>query len=316
MKAAEGSWASLRYNDCGSRSAHPCAERAKEGYRLVVLGTSISHGYAVEYEDMFAPKLEEVLSRFCRGEVDVQNVGFLWPTAPSDPRWNTIDQRVQQALGLRPDLLVVFVSPWDLYGYNEQAPTRVFADQATQYGGSMFMGMFNVLSGVARYLRALREESRFVLAARHFLYRNDQYFLDEYLNQGDASDYLRTPVSRAWQLRLKMFEKFVGHVGGAATRANVSLAVVYTPTEPQVLLARNSGQKPKTDSQALQQRLGGIAESHGWKFIDTLSAFVGAPVITPLLYRVNGHPNGSGHSMIANAMGTFFTSEHHLLSCR
>jgi hypothetical protein len=180
----------------------------------------------------------------------------------------------------------------------------------------MFMGMFNVLSGVARYLRALREESRFVLAARHFLYRNDQYFLDEYLNQVDASDYLRTPVSRAWQLRLKMFEKFAGHVDAAATKANVTLAVVYTPTEPQVLLARNSGRRPRIDSQALQQRLARIAEFHGWKFIDTLPAFVGAPVITPLFYRVNGHPNGSGHSMIANGMGTILTSQDHLLSCK
>jgi hypothetical protein len=315
MKAAEGDWATVRYNDCGLRSGQSCVKRP-QALRITTLGTSISRGYAVEYREMYAPEVENVLTGFCHRLVDIQNVSVAWPNGPLDSAWRSIGERLELARALRPNLLVLFVSPWDLLKYYEAAPPRIFADQASRFGGTAGIGVFSLLSGIAHYLRELREQSRFVLAGRHFLYRNDEYFLEGYLSQGDASDYLRVPLSSAWQSRLAMFEKFVEPIGAAAAEMNVPLAVIFVPMEQQILLARASRKRdPSIEFGALQRQLASISEWHGWKFIDTSLAFAEAPPIGPFFYRVNGHPTGIGHSLIAKSLTSYLTTGSDAMRC-
>jgi hypothetical protein len=53
-KAAEGPWVENRFNECGYRTAEPCAAKQPGQLRVVVLGSSTARGALVPYAETFA----------------------------------------------------------------------------------------------------------------------------------------------------------------------------------------------------------------------------------------------------------------------
>jgi hypothetical protein len=294
MKAAEGPWITVAFNACGSRSSHPC-EALSAQERVVVIGSSISRGYGVHYQDMFAPRAEAMLGEACSTPVAFQNLSIRWPTEPDSAAWSNGAIAAHEAAALHPKTIMVFVTPWDLSQYHEDSA-------AAPRSGWKATTVFQVLSSIARTVRLAREHSRFVLAMRHFLNRQDQVFVDGHLMKGDETDYLRSGWSAAWSARIAMVARFVEPIAAEARRAGANFAVVYIPLEPDVLLAEHKAVEADTNPFALPDRLGAAASSHNWQFVDTLPTFAAADPHHLQFYRINGHPNAVGHAVIARAV--------------
>jgi hypothetical protein len=294
MKAAEGPWVTVAFNACGSRSTHPCEALSTEE-RVVVIGSSISRGYAVRYQDMFAPRAEAMLAQACSMPVAFQNLAIRWPTEPDGPAWSNVTAAAREAAALHPRIIMMFVTPWDLSQYHEDGP-------AAPRSGWKATSVFQVLSSIARTVRLAREHSRFVLAMRHFLSRRDQVFVDGHLMKGDETDYLHSTWSAAWNTRITMLDRVAESVAAEARLAGANFAMVYIPLEPDVLLAERKAVEADTNPFALPDRLAVAASNHSWQFVDTLPAFAATDSHHLQFYRINGHPNAVGHAAIAHAI--------------
>ena len=295
MKAAEGPWTTVAFNACGSRSIHPCEALPTEE-RVVVIGSSVSRGFAVPYQDMFAPRAEAMLDRACSTRVVFQNLTIRWPTEPDSAAWSYVTTAAHEAAALRPKTILMFVTPWDLSQYHEDSSA------AAARSGWKATSVFQVLSSIARTVRQAREGSRFVLAMRHFLNRRDQVYVEDQLKKGDETGYLRSAWSAAWDARIAMVARFAEPVAAEARLAGANFAIVYVPFELDVLLAERKAVEADTDPFALPNRLDTAASSHSWQFIDTLPSFTQADPHDPQFYRINGHPNAVGHAAIARAI--------------
>jgi hypothetical protein len=295
MKAAEGPWTTAAFNACGSRSVHPCEALPTED-RVVVIGSSVSRGFAVPYQEMFAPRAEAMLARACATRVVFQNLAIRWPTEPDGAAWSNVTAAAHEAAALRPKTIMMFVTPWDLSQYHEDSSAAV------PRSGWKATSVFRALSYIARTVRQARESSRFVLAMRHFLNREDQVYVDDQLRKGDETDYLRSIWSAAWNTRIAMVARFADLVAAEARLAGANFALVYVPFEPDVLLAEHQAVETETNPFALPDRLDAAAASHNWQFIDTLPTFAEADPHHLQFYRINGHPNAAGHVAIARAI--------------
>jgi hypothetical protein len=294
MKAAEGPWITAAFNACGSRSIHPCEPLPTEE-RVVVIGSSISRGYGVGYQEMFAPRAEAMLAQACSRPVVFQNLSIRWPTEPDGADWSNVTAAAHEAAALRPKTILMFVTPWDLSQYHEDSP-------AAPRSGWKATSVFRVLSSIARRVRQARERSRFVLAMRHFLNRQDQVFVDGDLRKGDETDYLRSAWSATWNARIAMVARFAEPVAAQAHLVGANFAMVYIPLEPDVLLAEHKAVEADTNPFALPNRLAAAASSNNWQFVDTLPTFAEADPHHLQFYRINGHPNAVGHAAIARAI--------------
>jgi hypothetical protein len=294
MKAAEGPWTTVAFNDCGSRSIHPCEALPTEE-RVVVIGSSVSRGFAVRYQDMFAPRAEAMLARACSTPVVFQNLAIRWPTEPDSAAWSNVTAAAREAAALRPRTILMFVTAWDLSQYHEEG-------SAAARSGWKATSVFRVLSSIARTVRQAREGSRFVLAMRYFLNRREQVYVDGQLSKADETGYLRSAWSTAWDARIAMAARFAEPVAAEARVAGANFAMVYVPFEVDVLLAERNAVEADTNPFALPNRLGAAASSHNWQFIDTLPTFAEADPHHLQFYRINGHPNAVGHAAIARAI--------------
>jgi hypothetical protein len=302
MKAAEGPWTSVAFNACGSRSIHPCEALPTEE-RVVVIGSSVSRGFAVSYQDMFAPRAEAMLAQVCSTPVVFQNLVIRWPTEPDSAAWSNVTAAAHEALALRPKTILMFVTAWDLSQYHDESSA------AASRSGWKATYVFRVLSSIARTVHQAREGSRFVLAMRHFLSRRDQVYVDGQLSKGDETDYLRSAWSMAWNARIAMVAHFAEPVAAEAREAGANFAIVYVPFELDVLLAERKAVAEDTNPFALPDRLGAAALSHNWQFIDTLPTFAEANPHHLRFYRINGHPNAVGHGAIARAIAHALTED-------
>jgi hypothetical protein len=295
MKAAEGPYVRNSYNECGYRTEESCLVKPGNGLRIAVVGSSVSRGFAVSYQDSFAARASVDLSHACKKAVQFQNIAIDWPRAPDDPRWETIAARIDDALRLHPDTLLLSVSSWDLGGFNSTAAS------APQRGGWK-APLYDFLRRITEFVRRYRDQSRAILAVRHILYLDDRFFTAAYLRSSDQSDYLRQPLDDAWEGRLAMFDRMIGVIAQKAGAAEVPVVTVFAPEAAQVLLARMPVNGPGLDPRQINRAIELIAGRHGARSVDTLTPFTQLARPAEAYYRVNRHPNAEGHRVIATAV--------------
>ena len=107
-KNAEGPWTTYQYNECGYRSVTSCGPKPPGSIRIAILGSSVSQGLYVPYEQTYFARTSAELSRSCNRPVDVQNLGV----PGSSPIYAY--RRVQEALALQPDVVLYLLAPFDL----------------------------------------------------------------------------------------------------------------------------------------------------------------------------------------------------------
>jgi hypothetical protein len=295
LKTAEGPWTTVSFNACGSRSVHPC-DGVPADDRVVVLGSSITRGYGVSYEDMFSARAEAVLDRACASPVEFQELSLRWPQSPGDSAWTDVRATARQAIALHPKMVLLFVTQWDMYQYSDAAPEAAAQEPAAPSVGSRVQGLIDA------QMKRVRDDSRFVLAMRTFLSRDDQEDLKIYRSAGDMSGFLKPVQTPVWKSRIEMVARFAEPIAQKAAEAGTPFAVVYIPPEPPVLLARGFAKASNEDPYALSRSLQRQTAARGMSFIDTLPAFAAPAAPRSQFYRVNGHPNAAGHAAIARAL--------------
>ena len=285
-KTAEGPWVTNSYNGCGYRSAEPCTAPPAGTRRIALIGSSISEGYMVEYPNTAAARLGLDLTAMCRAPVEVQNLGGMGYTG------RLLDLRMREALALHPDAMVFMTNPFDLeFEPDDSAAAQQPAPDSLQHR------IFSKL-----------KESRALLVAQHFLFRNPSLYLPLYLQYGDKADFLRPPFTPAWQQRLHLFDALVTRLSGMAHQANTPLMISFVPQEAEIALDVISPRRPGIDPQALPAAIASIAARHGDGFSDASVDLRRIPHPERLFYQVDGHLSGQGQPYVASAITDAFAA--------
>lgn len=286
MKTAEGPWYTNQYNECGFRTPQSCGRPPDGTLRIALLGSSIAEGLWVRYPDTLGARLAYDLTRKCATPVDVQNLGGHAYTG------DRLIGRMEEALAVRPNAVLLMVTPYDIQ--------KVLDGQKMSDGG-IDDGRDG---GELRRLSLTLRESRAVVVASHFLFRNRSVavnraisYLDRY---GDIADYLRPPFTPAWQERLRHFDVLIGKLSDRAHEAGAPLILAYVPPVVPVVLVASSTVPPGVDPFALVNGIRAVAEGHGAVFVDTSQDLSQRERPELLYYQVDAHLSGQGLPVVAS----------------
>jgi GDSL-like Lipase/Acylhydrolase family len=278
-KVWEGPWVTQHFNDCGYRSANACGTLPAGSLRVVVVGSSTARGALVNYDDSFAARAAAALTKQCSGLVDFQNLG----SEPPDVR--RIDQRMSEALGLHPTAIVMTIGPFDLENLKDPAPAAEAKPPQKQ--------------SPLRILVSMLRQSRLFELMQYHLYSDPSFQVRAFLLNGDPADYVRRPLSAAWQQRVDDLGDLLGRITAHTAPANVPVLLFYIPERAQVALAKMSSDPPGVDPFVLGEAVNQAAAKHGVRFLDSTKAFASAPNFQSLFYLTDGHPQAGGHAALA-----------------
>ena len=278
VKSAEGPWVTNSYNACGFRTPQSCGPTPAGDVRIAVLGSSFAQGYLVPYNETFAARASEELERRCKRPVEFQNlasIGYVW---------QRLAVRADDALPLKPDAAVIVLVPFDLQ-QTEQVPTAVAVPDAGE--------------GTMKRVESLLLNSRAVVAAQHFMFSRPDLYVPLYLHYGDRADFLRQPLTPAWQHRLDDFDRLLGGIADKYHAANVPLLLAYVPQQAQAELLAAGHSPPGVDPSAFGRLIGEVAARHGVNYVDLSQVVADMPNVGRLYYAVDGHLSPQGHDVLA-----------------
>ncbi|WP_428484132.1 SGNH/GDSL hydrolase family protein [Rhodopila sp.] len=282
-KIVDSAWIENRYNDCGYRTAESCGPKPAGAIRAAVIGSSISAGYMVPYRQMFTTRAAADLTRDCRRPVEFQDLGGI------GYQWERLYARMQEALALKPDLLVLAVTPFDMEEGVAKPP-----DLAARPEGL-----------VARVRSALQSQfkgSTLWEALIYFKLLDPQFYLRTFLNDARASGYMRTPLSPFWQSRISALDKLLGQISAASHAAGVPFVLLYVPPRPQILLLNRAANYPDMKPMELESMIGAEAAQAGINYIDLTGTFQAVSNTNSVFFTLSDHPTGLGHKLIADKL--------------
>jgi len=296
-KAAEGVMVEYAYNECGYRTRESCGPKPVNSLRVALMGASTSEGFKVPYEDAFAPRIATTLSKQCRRPVELQNMGVAG-YKPIDQYW-----LIPEALALKPDLIMLVVSPYELEDTvdpkvleNRRHPEVLLQEQAKP------ADLTHKQTTLISMIDATIADSRAVLAAQHMVYQNREKYIALFLMHGDKADYLREPLSPAWEKRMEMLDLLLGEMADTTHAAGVPFMLVLGSQRIQTALLDPKTRPAGTDPFQIGRRVAQIAAKHGIIFMDTLPAFAATAQPEQLFFPVDGHMTEAGHALFANAI--------------
>ena len=296
-KVWEGPWVTQHFNACGYRTAELCAPRPAGSLRVVVVGSSTARGALVNYDQSFAARASEAMSKRCGGLVDFQNLG----TEPWDV--DRIDQRMPEALALKPAAIVMTIGPFDLVHLKDATQGAERAPVAPRH--------FQV-----RQVVDMLRQSRLFLLMQYHLYSDPAFQVRAFLLNTDPADYVRRPLSAVWQRRVDDLGALLGRIRAQTTPQDVPVLLVYIPERAQVALARMPNDPAGVDPLVLELALDRVAAQHGIQFLGTTKAFAAAESLDLLFYLTDGHPKGGAHAVMADVIEQALLSEPAFKACR
>jgi hypothetical protein len=288
-KNAEGPWTTYQYNECGYRSATSCGPKPPGTIRIAILGSSVSQGLYVPYEQTYFARAASELSRVYDRPVDVQNLGV----PGSSPIY--VYRRVQEALALKPDVVLYLLAPFDL---EQQIDPKELTERNNIIRPLPKTAVRLTVSPVKQLQKTLIG-SRTVLVAQHYLFQNRDTFLRLYMTYGDKADFLRQPVTPAWQQRFADLDLIIGDMVGKLRSAGVPLVIIPVPSRAEAALLSSRELPPHVDPFAFGRRIEIIASQHGAGYVDLMDAFSHIRDSERLFYVVDGHVTPDGQKVIA-----------------
>ena len=296
LKSTEGPWVENRYNACGYRQDEPCGDRPPGSYRIALLGGSTSQGYKVPYEQAMAPRMAARLSQGCGRPVEVQNL--------SVAGFRMIDQylKLDEALALKPDVVMLFLSSYELVDLTDPALFALRGDPARlrsqrEQVVSRPPAAFSVRDVLA--VDRLVAQSRGVVAAQHLLYLDRARYVRLFLLNGDKVDYLRSSYSERWEKRLSDLDVMLGEMAAKARAAGVPFVLVFGPQRIQAAMLDPSTVPAGFDPLAIDRRIADIARHDDIHLVDILSSMRDVENPERLFYPVDGHMTDQGHALLA-----------------
>jgi hypothetical protein len=292
VKNAEGPWTTYQYNDCGYRGPTSCAPKPAGTARIAIIGSSVAQALYVPYEDTYFGRLASDLNRMCDRSVDIQNLGV--------PNVSPIDtyRRIPEVIGLKPDVVLYLVAPFDL---EKQIDPRALAGRDAP---AIATGTAAATLPPSR-MKQFQEEvikGRSVLVAQHFLFENKETFLRVYLLYGDKADFLRQPLTAAWQKRFADMDVLIGGMADELREAGIPLIVAAVPSRAESALLSSRPLPPNVDPFAFGQQIDEIATKHGAQYVDLTAAFSRIPDAQNMYYVVDGHVAAEGQAVMAQVI--------------
>ena len=286
-KIPEGPWISYHYNECGYRSNASCGPKPPGTVRIAILGSSVSQAAYVPYEDTFFTRASEALRSKCDRPVDVQNLGV----PGSSPAYAY--RRLDEALKLKPDVILYLVVPYDLYHQTLPAETNQPDDlEETAPATSKSNG------GLLSHLQHMLIQSRTILMAQHLIFQDRTTFIGMYMMYGDKADYLRPPFTPIWQRRFAELDLIVGKMADKLKDAGVPLLVIAIPSRAEATMLSSPSLPPHVDPLAFGREIQAIASKHGADYLDLATPFSQVPHAESLYYVVDGHNTSEGQKLI------------------
>src|SRR5271157_336098 len=296
-KVFEGPWVENRYNECGYHSKEPCGPKPAGTIRVAVFGTSYAEGYSVPYEETYLTFASEELGRACHRPVEFQNLAvtaiFFRETA----------KRMDEALALKPDFVLLVVIPHDLFidGSRGNAPNAKQAGPPLRAELQHFESA-NLWFSIKQRLLNTTNSTRTFMVARHFLYRDPQTYSQAVLREGDVSDYLRTPLSPKWEERLRMADKQIGKMAEKAHEAGVPLLLMLGLDRAEVALILSQNRQANIDVSAFNSRLAQIARNRGVLTVDALPSLSEASDPYHLFWPYDPHLTPEGQKFLGQVL--------------
>ena len=287
-KLAEGPWVTNSYNECGYRSSQPCGPVPPGTRRIAVIGTSLSEGYMVPYQQTAAAILAADLTTKCHAPVEVQNLGAL-----SQGGEHLVSQ-MEAALRLEPQAVLMLFGPHDLQtpaGAENVAPTAAPVIQ----------------NSLQHRVWTLLKTSRAAVVLQSLIFRNASLYASVYLRYQDQADFLRTPLSAAWRQRLSWFDLIMGRMAGKAQAAKVPLVFAYIPLEAQAALLQQHNLPSDVNISQFSNEIAQLTARHGIIYLDTTTEFRDLADPMKVFYHVDTHLTGDGYSVIAATLAEQLT---------
>lgn len=282
-KVADSPWIENHYNDCGYRTTEPCGPKPAGTIRVAVIGSSISAGYMVLYQQMFSTQAAAALTRDCRRPVQFQDLGGV------GYQWDRLYQRMQEALTLKPDLLVMTITPFDLMVETAEDPQPVPRRDG-------------LLETIKNTVRDRIKETAIWRGLSYLQSANRQFYVRLYLQGTDNSGYLRTPLPASWQDRLDRLDQLLGRMSQTAHAASVPFVLIYIPPRPQVLLLDHAVSFPGLAPASIEDLIAAEAAKAGLHYIDTARTFAKVTDPDSVFFALSDHPNSLGHKIIADEL--------------
>ena len=292
LKAAEGPWVTNQYNDCGYRTKESCGPKPIGSERIALIGSSESEGLYVAYDETFATRTAGALTRILGRPVEVQNL------ARTPCSLICVSHQVDEALALKPDLLLLAIDPYDVEYLDPAQMSNRYSPSIPREGPPASSGNSNPLARIS----LLAKNSSSMVAGEHFLFQNASTYARIYLHYGDHADYLRTGFSPAWDRRFDALEVLLAEMARKADTAKVPFVLIEIPSVAQASLSAEKTLPAGVDPYGFNERLKQIASRRGIEFIDGLEALKGGPEVNKLFYVTDGHINAEGHALIARAL--------------
>jgi hypothetical protein len=203
---------------------------------------------------------------------------------------------VGEALALKPDVLIYLIAPFDLEQQIDPVAVAARDSPLPALGKTAVREPLSLM----RRLQILLMDSRTVLVAEHFFFQNKEAYLRLYLGSyGDKADFLRQPLTQAWQRRYKDLNLLIGGMASKAQMAGVPFVVIPLPSRAEAALLSANERPPNIDPFAFGREIEKIASDHGAAFVDLMAPFSRIPDSQKLFYVVDGHVAAGGQKVIA-----------------
>jgi hypothetical protein len=290
LKTSESPWVINQYNECGYRTHESCRAKPAGAIRIALIGSSVSEGLFIPYDQTFAVRTATALSQQLGRPVEVQNLGVkgCYPVCTY--------HRVDEALALKPDILLMTITPYDI-------EHLVPADVAHRHQplAPEQVGAPGKLTPFKRLQTELVGSSA-VKMTEHFLFEDPATYMSAFLVYGDKADFLRQPFTPAWEDRFQALDLLLGEMAAKSRAANVPFVLMEEPSVAQASALALHPPPAGIDPAALNTRLQQIATQHGIQFVNVLDAFSHTARPAQFFYVIDGHVNGDGQALISQQL--------------
>jgi hypothetical protein len=299
----ESEWVQYKFNSCGYRAAMECGQKRPGTFRIVMVGSSIAHGYTVPSDKSFAAILPLLLSNETGRDIELYNQAMPWGT----PR--SVYLRFNEALAEQPDLLLWAVTPWDIFYVDLTVPeTHAAALPKQAVGSSTWDRLKATVFRTPDLSRFSWVSSRAFFMLQHILYQSDSIYLSHSLSASDEyASSLQDKPGKEWQDKLRRFDNYVAEMIARAKAAHVPFVFTALPRHAQVVMISGGVAPPGINPYSFGDQIKAVVDKNGGTYIDSLQQFRNLPNVNVMFYPVDQHVTVAGHQLLAQVIARGLT---------
>jgi len=321
-RSMESSWTDYKFNSHGHRAGWEYGPKEPGTYRIVMTGSSIPFGFVVDRERSFAALLPGEISPRTGRKVELYNesMGYAGGGTP-----HSVLLRFDEALAASPDAILWVLTPYDIENVSSigwvKGLTQDAARDADKKPGpphthfeqtvlkiSSGLGIKSIPQPLLNWVDKANSQIQFQNYLKHFLYESQCLYVNASLNgPPEKIGFLNENWGPVWTDRLHDFDGYAESLIAKASDAGIPVIAVFVP-DSQLAAILSKGEWPAGyDPFKLDHELGASITSHGGTYIDILPDYQKDPNSEEGYFRLNGHPDATGHANIAKMIAREIT---------